>query len=440
MTRRRRLNAPDPARIATATPPPPPLSLPPVARSAADAAAAAALADLGSLVSDARAEGRLLERVALEAIDTDYLIRDRMHVDADELEALVVSVRARGQTTPIEVHDLGRDPPRYGLISGWRRVLALKRLAATSPARFGTAIARVIPPREVPALRAAYVAMVEENEIRVGLSPFERARIVVRACTAAREGAAVFDSDRAALQTLFASLSPARRSRIGAFMTVVRDLGAHLRFPAALSERQGLALARALKADPGLGARVCAALAQAGPHDAAAEAGVLARVLGAGVSVTPAGGGPALGSAPGHVPAPAPGDAPPPAHGAQDRQDDHNGPDRAAGVPPPGVRTAHDGVADPADAAGPTARDGATGPTDTAQVTGAAGPTAPAPAATERLPDRLYPSVPFEKYRLDYDRGGKRLAISGWLVDDALHDALAAFVKDFAAQRGRHRP
>ena len=81
----------------------------------------------------------------------------------------------------------------------------------------------------------AYVAMVEENEIRLGLSQYERARI---AALATERG--VFPSEKAALLALFASASRAKRSRIRAFLEIYHALDGALRFPAALPERLGL--------------------------------------------------------------------------------------------------------------------------------------------------------------------------------------------------------
>ena len=88
----------------------------------------------------------------------------------------------------------------------------------------------------------AYLAMVEENEIRVGLSYFERARIATKATD---QG--VYDSDKAALLSLFAAASRAKRSKIRSFLSVVRQLDGVLRFPQALGERLGLQLSKKLE-------------------------------------------------------------------------------------------------------------------------------------------------------------------------------------------------
>ena len=124
----------------------------------------------------------------------------------------------------------------------------------------------------------AYVAMVEENEIRLGLSQYERARVAARA--AAR---GVFADEEAALRALFATACRPKRSRIRAFLALYHGLDAALRFPAAIPERLGLALVERLR--EGRGPAIAAALADGRPGDRRGRAGA-PRPPGA-----PAGGG-----------------------------------------------------------------------------------------------------------------------------------------------------
>ncbi len=201
-------------------------------------------------------------------------MRDRMAPEGEEFEALLASLRAHGQRMAVEVSELGdaAGPGRYGLISGWRRLTALRRLhAETGEDRFATVLAVL---RRPGGAAEAYVAMVEENEIRAGLSHYERARIVARAAEAG-----VFPDDRAALRGLFGAASRARRSKIGSFLGIYRALDGALRFPAALPERLGLRLAQALEADPQLVQRLRARLAEAAPDSAEAEQAALAAAL-----------------------------------------------------------------------------------------------------------------------------------------------------------------
>lgn len=242
---------------------------PPIAQVAAETSAQAALGELSAAMNAARAEGRLVLRLPLAEIEVDYLVRDRLGLDEDELEGLIASIREHGQRTPAEVTELA--PGRYGLISGWRRIQALSRLfSTTGEARFGQVLALV---RQPDSAADAYVAMVEENEIRLGLSYYERARIAARAV---EQG--VFESDKQALQRLFSNASRARRSKIGSFLTLWRHLDGSLRFPASIPERLGLALEKALEvASPEQIAALTADLRDNPAQDSAAEQARLAR-------------------------------------------------------------------------------------------------------------------------------------------------------------------
>jgi ParB-like chromosome segregation protein Spo0J len=218
-----------------------------VAQVAGDAAGTSAMQEMADFITSARAEGRLLVSIPLDQVETTHLERDRIlppdpAVD-EEMQALMASLRERGQQTPIDVVRLLRAPgERYGLISGLRRLTALRLLAGeTDGTRFRHVTARVVAPEGMP---EAYLAMIEENEIRAGLSFYERARIALKAAEAG-----AFADTRAALRGLYGNVSRAKRSKIGSFLPVVVALDGVLRFPAALSEKRGLALAQALERD-----------------------------------------------------------------------------------------------------------------------------------------------------------------------------------------------
>lgn len=248
-------------------------ALPPIAALAGDISREAALTEVSASMGAARAEGRLAEPLPLSSIVEDHLIRDRVAVDPSEMETLVESLRNRGQQVPVEVMDLGQG--RYGLISGWRRVQALRRLAEEGR---GDTVLAVL--RHPDGAAGAYLAMVEENEIRANLGFWERGRIVVRAVEAG-----VFETHKQALIGLFGSILRAKRSKIGSFALLVQHLDGVLRFPAALSERQGLALVRPFKetgSDQGktaLAKRLADHLDTVDPATPEAEAEVLAAFL-----------------------------------------------------------------------------------------------------------------------------------------------------------------
>ncbi len=275
----------------------------PISAVAGEASARAALEEVSAEMSRARAEGRMVETLPVGAIDPQYLMRDRMVQDDDDMAALRDSLRARGQQTPIEVVALpapanGRT---HGLVSGWRRLSALQALHREDPAAgFGTVRALVVAPESQ---QAAYVAMVEENEIRADLSLYERAHIAFKAH---REG--IYPTLKTALQGLFGSVSRSKRSKINSFVPLVDHLDGALKFPTAISEKLGLELSRRVQEDTGFADALAARLRIARPADAPAELAMLNEVLkaapkGAKPQKSPA----ATPPAPASAPAPAPG-------------------------------------------------------------------------------------------------------------------------------------
>ena len=241
----------------------------PIAQVAGDASAQAALEEVAAELRNAKTDGRMVLELPLEAVDETYLVRDRLETEGDELDVLMESLRQRGQQTPIEVVELGQG--RYGLISGWRRLTALRRLHQGGEQGAGRVLALL---RQPESASDAYLAMVEENEIRAGLSFYERARIVAKAAEKR-----VYSSETAALKGLFGNIARARRSKIGSFLKVYAALDSRLRFPSAISERLGLALARALEADPEFAPRLRDRLRKADVQNAADEVALLERAL-----------------------------------------------------------------------------------------------------------------------------------------------------------------
>lgn len=242
---------------------------PPIAEVTGEAAQRSALEEVAEELRRARTEGRMVLRLPLCAVEAGHLVRDRVGTDPEEMATLTDSLRDRGQQTPVEVVDLGAG--RYGLISGWRRLLALKTLSAEDNDRFGFVQALVRAPDTAA---QAYRAMVEENEIRADLSFYERARIAVQTV---QQG--VYPDPKTAVQSLFSAARPAKRSKILSFAVLVDALDDHLRFPAAIPEKLGLPLAAALQTRKGFGRTLAQNLHQADPQDAASERRVLDEAL-----------------------------------------------------------------------------------------------------------------------------------------------------------------
>ena len=286
MARRRRLEAPDAGELeeleagfAAKLAPDRLGVVAPIAQVSAEAAGTADPADTDSRVAAAevradadrwraaRGEGRVVERLPLEAIETEHLVRDRVAFGREEMEELKGSLLANGLRLPVEVTPVGEG--RWGLISGWRRVAAFRALRAEGQGGFDTIPAIVRPPRDAG---EAYAAMVEENEVRAQLTPYERGRI---AAVTAGQGA--FAGIEEAVAALYAAASKAKRSKIRSFALVHEELGDLLSFPTDLSEKAGLRLAAAIR--DGFGTRFRAALASGMGVDPESEWSLLEPVL-----------------------------------------------------------------------------------------------------------------------------------------------------------------
>jgi ParB/RepB/Spo0J family partition protein len=241
----------------------------PIADVSGEAAQQSAFEEVADELRRARSEGRMVLRLPLSAVEAGHLVRDRVVADPEDMEVLKTSLRDRGQQTPVEVVELGAG--RYGLISGWRRLMALQALSAEDPDSFGFVQALVRAPDTAA---EAYRAMVEENEIRADLSFYERARIAVQA---ARQG--IYSDTKAAVQSLFSAARAPKRSKILSFAVLVEALDDHLRFPTAIPEKLGLPLVAALQERTGFRRSLTEALRKAAPADAAAERAVLERAL-----------------------------------------------------------------------------------------------------------------------------------------------------------------
>lgn len=184
----------------------------------------------------------MIHQIPLEQIDPTALTRDRLTLDDAELDELKRSILAGGLRQPIEVYEVDGTPP-YGLISGFRRLTAIRQLQDWDPKRFASIPAFIRAPHSVA---EATRAMVEENEIRANLSAYERARTAVLA-----RDRGIFDTLDAAINTLYAAASPAKRSKLRGVALVAEHLEGALKFPEALSIAQASRIANALRQDFG---------------------------------------------------------------------------------------------------------------------------------------------------------------------------------------------
>ena len=288
MVKRRRLEAPSSADLdriedefRSETPSRPARGLAPIAQVAAESAAEAqtegadARADRARIEADsarlkaAQEQGLLMVEIPLDEIDEGAMIRDRMTMSEEAITELRLSIAAHGLRLPIEVFEVetpGSTGHRYGLLSGYRRLLATRGLLELTEAEKYRKIRAIVRPREDTG--SAFVSMIEENEVREELSHFERGRIAV---IAANQGA--FANTEDAVDKLYATGSKAKRSKIRSFALIFEELGDMLQFPERLTERRGLRLAAALRR--GAEADLRGLLSQHAPTDPEEEWAVL---------------------------------------------------------------------------------------------------------------------------------------------------------------------
>jgi ParB family transcriptional regulator, chromosome partitioning protein len=242
--------------------------MPPIAQVAGEAAAAAPVLSGEDRLRAARdaadAEryrraldaGLVVQELRVVDIVPAAMSRDRMVVNEEEMGELIASIRAHGLRLPIEVFEMeptaDAKGPKYGLISGWRRLMAVTSLMVETRGEAFSHIKAIVRPRG--SAGEAYVAMVEENEIRSNLSQYERGRIAVLAV-----GQGAFASVEDAVNTLYHAGSKAKRSKIRAFAELHEELGDMLAHADQLSEKQGLRIVGAIRA--GLSKHLRAALA-----------------------------------------------------------------------------------------------------------------------------------------------------------------------------------
>ncbi len=187
--------------------------------------------------TEPRADGAI-HPVPLDAIDAEAIARDRTAADPAAFDELVNSIVLNGLRMPIELFGLASpDPaaPEYGLISGHRRLAAYRHLRdLRGNGDFATIPALLRNPADIAGV---YAAMVEENEIRRDLSPWERAAIAV---TARDNG--VFETIEQAIDGLYPVATRQKRTRLRDIAFLVQETDGLLTDPEDISENRLLRL------------------------------------------------------------------------------------------------------------------------------------------------------------------------------------------------------
>ncbi|MGB5559006.1 MAG: ParB N-terminal domain-containing protein, partial [Paracoccaceae bacterium] len=177
-----------------------------------------------------------VHQIPLDQIDAAALPRDRTTTGPAALAELTDSIARHGLRQPIE---LFATDDGYALISGHRRLQAVRQLALARPDDHTTIPAFL---RDPATLAEALAAMVEENDIRADISPWEQGQIIVTAWADRH-----FDTLDAAVDGLYPSAARQRKARLRDMARVVTDLDGHLATPEQLNQRQMLRLAAACR-------------------------------------------------------------------------------------------------------------------------------------------------------------------------------------------------
>ena len=213
--------------------------------------------------------GLVTDMIPLERIEARKLIRDRARRLDPELEDLMASIRDIGLSNPIQVEQTGEG--RYELVQGWRRLSAFRALhEETGDARYGAVPAVLLARGET--LESLYRRMVDENMVRKDISFAEMANLARAYCDDPDTGCDDLD---AAVNLLFRSANPQKRSYIRRFAVLMRAFEKVLEYPEQIPRALGLALAQRIETEPEIIATVARALQQAGKRSAEAELAIL---------------------------------------------------------------------------------------------------------------------------------------------------------------------
>src|SRR5690606_22313231 len=121
---------------------------------------------------------------------------------------------------------------RWGIVSGFRRIAVFRELHAWEMPGYDTIPAFV---RERATVPDTFAAMVEENETRADLSPWEKGRIATQAWRFH-----VFPTIDAAVDHLYPAADKVKRARLRAIAHLAESFDGLLKQPEKLSQRQAM--------------------------------------------------------------------------------------------------------------------------------------------------------------------------------------------------------
>jgi ParB family chromosome partitioning protein len=183
----------------------------------------------------------MITHIPTTEILENALLRDRSHLDQEAIESLAASIHRDGLRQPVEVWTLSQpsETHRYGLISGLRRLTAIRLLHSRHPATHTTIAAFIRTPASIP---DAMAQMIAENEIRENLTPWERGLTLA---TCVNQG--LFDTIDAAIAALHPTATKQKRTRLRTLALVAEELEGSFTTPELLSQTQIERLATCLR-------------------------------------------------------------------------------------------------------------------------------------------------------------------------------------------------
>lgn len=213
--------------------------------------------------------GLVVDMIPVDAVHATKLVRDRSaRVDAD-LEDLKASIKALGLSNPIRVEQVGDG--RYELVQGWRRLSAYRALfEETGDPAYARIPAGLMAKGET--LDSLYRRMVDENMVRKDISWAEMANLA-RAYTQ-DDATGCRDLDQA-VNLLFATANPQKRSYVRRFAFLMRAVESSLDHAEAIPRALGLAVANRIENEAGSAAALARRLAAAPGRTAEQELAIL---------------------------------------------------------------------------------------------------------------------------------------------------------------------
>lgn len=214
--------------------------------------------------------GLVVDRIPLDRVSMEKLVRDRSASRDPELEELKESIKAVGLSNPIRVEETDDG---YELVQGFRRFQAYGELyRETGDERYAEIPAGLVARGET--LQGLYRRMVDENLVRRDISFAEMAQLALNYAADEATGA---HSVEEAVNMLYGSAGRQKRVYIRHFATVLDAVGGLLAYPEAIPRALGLDVRKRLGEDEAAARTLRAMLERERPPTTEGELALLRR-------------------------------------------------------------------------------------------------------------------------------------------------------------------